>query len=83
MKDGIRASEFELQPGGMVPKHHHAGPELVVALTDYELRSDQEGKSPVNISTKTGETAWIPGGYTHTLTNTGHHPARFVTLEFP
>ena len=83
VKDGIRASEFELQPGGMVPKHHHAGPELVVALTDYELRSDQEGKSPVNISTKTGETAWIPGGYTHTLTNTGHHPARFVTLEFP
>jgi len=83
VKDGVRVTEFELQPGGMVPKHHHAGPELVVSLTDYELRSDQEGKSPVAISTRTGESAWIPGGYTHTLTNTGHTPAKFVTLEFP
>jgi len=83
VKDAVRVSEFELQPGGTVPTHHHAGPELVVPLTDYELRSDVAGKSPVAISAKTGDSSWIPGGYTHTLTNIGRSPARFVTLEFP
>jgi len=83
VKDGVRVSEFELQPGGVVPSHHHAGPHLVIALTDYELRSDVAGKPPLTLSYKAGESKWIPGGFTHTLTNIGHHPAKFVTLEFP
>jgi len=28
-KDGVRVSDLELQPGGVVPKHHHAGPTLL------------------------------------------------------
>ena len=83
VKDGIRVSELELQPGGVVPEHHHKGPHLVVALTDYELRSDAVGKPPVTITMKAGQSSWVPGGFTHTLTNSGHHPAKFVTLEFP
>jgi oxalate decarboxylase/phosphoglucose isomerase-like protein (cupin superfamily) len=83
VKDGVRVSEFELQPGGMVPLHHHAGPHLVVPLTDYELRSAVEAKPPATLVMKQGESQWVPGGYSHTLTNTGHHPAKFVTLEFP
>jgi beta-alanine degradation protein BauB len=83
VKDGVRASEYELQPGGVIPTHHHAGPHLVVALTDFELRSDVAGKPPATVTVKSGESKWVPGGFTHTLTNTGHHPAKFVTLEFP
>ncbi|HZW92485.1 MAG TPA: cupin domain-containing protein [Candidatus Eremiobacteraceae bacterium] len=83
VKDGIRVTEFELQPGGVIPLHHHAGPHLAVALTDYELRSEVVGKPPATISMKTGESKWIPGGYSHTLTNTGSKPAKFVTLELP
>ena len=83
VKDAVRATEFELQPGGVIPKHHHAGPHLTVALTDYEVRSDMPGKAPVTIAWKTGESKWFPGGYSHTVTNIGAHPARFVTLEFP
>lgn len=44
VKDGVRVSEFELQPEGVIPLHHHGRPHLVVALTDYELRSDVKGK---------------------------------------
>ena len=44
VKDGARASELQLQPGGVLPKHHHGGPHLVVAVTDLDLRSDIEGK---------------------------------------
>jgi hypothetical protein len=30
-----------------------------------------------------GQVKWLPGGYAHTLTNTGHGVAKFITLEFP
>jgi len=83
VKDGARVSEIELQPGGMIPSHHHNGPHLVVAVTDLDLRSDIEGRGPTPSQSKSGEVKWVPGGYTHTLTNTSKQPAKFVTVEFP
>lgn len=83
VKDGARVSEIELQPGGMIPSHHHKGPHLVVAVSDLDLRSDIEGRSPMPSQLKSGESKWVPGGYTHTLTNIGKQPAKFVTIEFP
>ncbi|MBW8874398.1 MAG: cupin domain-containing protein [Acidobacteria bacterium] len=80
--DGARVSEVELQPGATVPSHHHDGPHLVVAVSDLELRSDVEGRGPVSTRLKSGDVKWQPGGYTHTLTNTGKSPARLVTVEF-
>jgi quercetin dioxygenase-like cupin family protein len=81
VKDGVRVSEVELQPGAVMPRHYHAGPHLAVALADYELRSDLEGKGSETITMKRGESRWFAGGYTHVVTN-GQHPAKFVTLEF-
>lgn len=87
VKDGIRATEFELQPGGVVPKHHHAGPVLVVAITDLALEETIEGQplTPAHPAShmKSGDSKWIPGNLTHTITNTSPNPAKFVTLEFP
>ena len=82
VKDGVRVSEIELQPGGMIPSHHHDGPHLLVAITDLEMRSDVEGQGPMPGHFKAGDVKWLPGGYTHTLTNVGKQPAKFVTLEF-
>lgn len=81
-KDGVRASELDLQPGGVVPKHHHAGSNLVVAVTDLDLRSDIEGKAPAQIQLKAGDLAWTKGGATHTLTNVGKQNAKLITVEF-
>jgi quercetin dioxygenase-like cupin family protein len=83
VKDGVRTSEFQLNPGGVVPRHHHAGPQLLVAVSDLNLRSDVEGKSPSSIQLKSGDITWIKGGITNTLTNAGHQNAKFITLEFP
>ncbi len=83
VNDGVRVSAFELQPGGVVPKHHHAGPHLLVAISDLEIRSDVEGQGPMPGHFKSGESKWLPGGYSHTVTNVGHQPAKFVTVEFP
>jgi quercetin dioxygenase-like cupin family protein len=82
VRDGARVSSVELAPGATVPAHHHDGPHLMVAVSDLDLRSDIEGQGAVPAQFKAGTAKWLPGGYTHTLTNTGKEPARMVTVEF-
>lgn len=82
VKDGVRGSEVNLEAGAVVPSHHHDGPHLVIALTDLDLRSDIEGKGAMPVHFKSGDVKWVPGGYTHTVTNEGKAPARFITVEF-
>ena len=82
VKDGVRASELQLQPGGVLPRHHHRGPYLVVAVTDLDLRSDIEGGGPSKVQLKAGDVAWLKGAVTHTVTNTGKQNAKLITLEF-
>jgi hypothetical protein len=82
VKDGVRVSEINLEPGATVPSRHYDGPHLLVAATDLDIRSDVEGSGPMPGKFKAGDVKWLPGGYTHTLTNVGKNPARFVTVEF-
>jgi hypothetical protein len=81
IKDAIRTSEFELQPGAVAPMFKTAY--LLVPISDLYLHSAVVGQSPGPVRLKSGEVRWEPGGSAHTLTNTGHQPAKFVTLEFP
>jgi len=82
VKDGVRVSETELQIAGSVPRHHHAHPHLVIAVTDLTLRNDVVGKGASNVEMKSGDIKWIEAGVTHSLTNVGTSDAKFVTLEF-
>jgi quercetin dioxygenase-like cupin family protein len=82
VKDGVRVSETELQVAGSVPKHHHAHPHLVIAVTDLVLRNEVPGKPASNIEMKSGDIKWVDAGLTHTITNVGKTDAKFVTLEF-
>ncbi|HET9210353.1 MAG TPA: cupin domain-containing protein [Thermoanaerobaculia bacterium] len=82
VKDGVRVSDVRLKAGGVLPRHHHDGPHLLVAVTDLSLRNEVEGQSAVTRTLKAGEVAWIPGGITHTVTNVGAGEARLITLEF-
>jgi quercetin dioxygenase-like cupin family protein len=83
VNDGVRVSQVEMQPGGTLPKHHHPGPHLIVAVSDLELRGDIEGSPPAQIQLKSGDVTWINGNTTHALTNIGKQNARLITLEFP
>jgi quercetin dioxygenase-like cupin family protein len=82
VKDAVRVSEVELDPGTTVPSHHHEGPHLLVAVSDLDLRSDVQGKGPTAWKLKPGDVMWLPADYTHALANTGSQTARFVTVEF-
>jgi hypothetical protein len=89
VKDGVRVSEFELQPDAAVPGGAHAHPMLLVALTDSDLLTsdprthDSHSAVPPATHFKTGESAWLPLGFRQPITNAGHATAKFVTLEFP
>lgn len=89
VKDGVRATEFDLRPGAVVPMHHRTGPYLLVAVSDLDLRDsiqsgDKAAKSlPTTAHYNSGDSKWFSGSYSHTITSTGSNPAKFVTLEFP
>jgi quercetin dioxygenase-like cupin family protein len=82
VKDGVRVSEVELQTAGILPKHRHGRPELIVAVTDLLFRNDVVGKPAANIEMKSGDVRWEEAGFTHTVTNVGKEAAKFVTLDF-
>jgi len=82
VKDDVRVSEVNLEPGAVTPSHHYDAPHLLVAVTDLDVRSDVEGMGPMPGKFKSGDVKWLPAGYTHTMTNMGKTPARFVTVEF-
>jgi quercetin dioxygenase-like cupin family protein len=82
VRDAVRVSETDLDPGTTVPSHHHEGPHLLVAISDLDLRSAIEGKGPTRFTLKAGDVKWVDGGFTHTVTNTGSQTARLVTVEF-
>jgi hypothetical protein len=83
VKDGIRASETDLQPHAMVPQHRHVGPHLLVAISELDLENAVPGQPVKHIRLKSGEAAWIAGGITHMLMNAGSSQAKFVACEFP
>jgi quercetin dioxygenase-like cupin family protein len=83
VKDGVRASETDLQPHAMIPKHKHLVPHLVIAVSDIDLESAVDGRPVKHIRLKAGEVAWVQAGLTHTVMNAGHQNARYVALEFP
>ena len=81
VQDGVRVSDFQLQPGGMVHNQHHPGPRLIVAVTDVDIRSSAAGKS-TPIQLMPGEVKWLKGGTTDMLMNAGKNSVRWITLEF-
>ena len=81
VKDGVRLSEVDLQPGGMVPMNN-ARPHLLVALSALKLRNHVKGKAPSDVELKSGETLWLKPADSHMLTNAAAQPAKWITLEF-
>lgn len=80
--DRVRVTWTELQSGATLRAHEHQAPHLAIALTELKLRNDVDGKPPAPLDMKNGDIKWVPGGFKHSLTNTGDGPARFVILEF-
>src|SRR5262249_39656799 len=76
----VCVEDVTMAPGAVTSKHSHATDHMLVAVSDYELTDNVEGKGPVVRSHKSGEVEYIPAGISHQLTNTGTAPARFTVI---
>jgi quercetin dioxygenase-like cupin family protein len=83
VRDGVRVSQIELQPGGMLPKLHHPGPYLIIALTGLDLKSETVGRGASQLQLAAGDVQWMRGSVPDSLMNVGEQQAKFITLEFP
>jgi quercetin dioxygenase-like cupin family protein len=79
VKDGVRITDFQLQPGASIPSHELAGPFLLVAVNDLDLRTQEKDRAG---HLKPGSVKWFPSGYKKTFSNAAKQTAHFVTLEF-
>jgi len=76
LKDGVRGSAVELEPGGSLPKENPGGPTLLVGIGTMKLSN---GKTHTDELGPEG-LLWADGPLLET--NSGKQPARFILLEF-
>ncbi len=77
----VCVEDVTMSPGAITTKHSHTTDHMLVAVSDYQLTDQTEGKpKPVVRERKSGEVEYIPAGITHQLTNTGGAPARFIVV---
>ena len=78
----VRVQDVQIAAGGMLHKHTHKYPLLVVALSDLDLHNTPQGKPANMIHLKTGEVQWSAAGSTHEMMNMGKQEAHFIEVEF-
>jgi uncharacterized RmlC-like cupin family protein len=76
----VCVEDVTMAPGAVTSKHSHATDHMLVAVSDYELTDNVEGKGTVVRSRKSGEVEYIQAGITHQLTNSGQAPAHFTVI---
>ncbi len=76
----VCVEDVSIAPGAVTTKHSHATDHMLVAVSDYELTDEVEGKGTVVRTRKSGEVEYVPAGITHRLTNTGQALARFTVI---
>ncbi len=75
---GAIVADVSLQPGESLPAPEKRDAELVVAVSDLDLKA----ASGVRIRNSSGDAAWISSANASALTNRGRDPAHFIIVEF-
>lgn len=78
----VRVQEVQIAAGGMLHKHSHKFPFLVVALSDLDLHNMPQGKPEAMVRQKAGEVKWIGAVANHEMMNAGKQQAHFIEVEF-
>ena len=76
----VCVEDVSMAPGSVSVKHSHTTDHMLVAVSNYELSDEVEGKGTVVRNHQSGEVEYIPAGITHRLTNAGKDPARFAVI---
>ena len=71
------AIDVQLLPAGSLPTPDHRSSELIIPVTDIDLRAGEE-----SIRRSAGEALWISAGRKAKLVNAAEVPARFAVVQF-
>jgi quercetin dioxygenase-like cupin family protein len=78
--DKVCVEDVVMAPGAVTLQHSHATDHMLIAVSDYQLTDEVQGKGTVVRQHKSGEVEYIPAGISHRLTNTGGAPALFTVI---
>jgi len=78
----VCVEDVTIAPGATTHKHSHPTDHMLIAVSDYELTDQVEGKGTVVRTRKSGEIEYFTAGITHQQTNTGKAPARFIVIAW-
>ena len=76
----VCVEDVTMAPGAITTKHSHPTDHMLVAVSDYELTDEIEGKGTTVRSHTSGEVEYLTAGISHRLTNTGHNAAHFTVI---
>jgi quercetin dioxygenase-like cupin family protein len=76
----VCVEDVTMAAGAVSTKHSHTTDHMLIAITDYQLTDQAEGKGKTVRTHWAGELEYIPAGITHQLTNTGKGAARFIVV---
>lgn len=77
----VRVFQVEVAPHSATLMHRHRHDYVFVTLGDSEISNEVEGKSPVDVKLRDGETRFAPGNFAHIARNLANTPFRNVTIE--
>ncbi|MBV8206461.1 MAG: hypothetical protein JO041_06690 [Acidobacteria bacterium] len=80
--DHVCVSDVTMGEGAVTTRHSHDTDHMVVALTDYRLSDNVEGKGTVVRQEQSGGVEYLNAGITHQITNVTGHPVRFIVVVF-
>ncbi|HSS98806.1 MAG TPA: hypothetical protein VLK33_17345 [Terriglobales bacterium] len=78
----VCVEDVTLAPGAITHKHSHSTDHMLIAVSDYELSDQVEGKGTVVRTRKSGEIEYLTAGITHQQTNIAKTPARFIVIAW-
>jgi quercetin dioxygenase-like cupin family protein len=76
----VCVQDVVMAPGAATSEHSHATDHMIVAISDFEMTDEAEGKKPSARNYKNGEVTYVAAGLKHRLTNTGKTPAHFTVI---
>lgn len=73
-------SDVTMGEGAVTTRHSHTTDHMMVALTDYRLSDNVEGKGANVRVQQPGGVEFLNAGITHQITNIAQHPVRFLVI---
>lgn len=77
----VRVFKVEVAPHASTLLHQHDHDYLFITLGESQVSNEVQGKLPVTLQLKDGETHFVKGGFAHVARNLSDQPFRNVTIE--